>query len=323
MASMLCCSPFKGSLLTGVGSGARDWTSCSSAGRAAAGHQGPVSPGAVQSLVLAPRAALPSAVQGVLAGMGCVRLPWCGLCRCQPVPHGPLPSSPQRCGVWQLLALLRVQAPRGRCRGRGRSHGVACTLPHPLPPWQGSWQQPCQDSRNWVALPAVLGAAVPTAGPHRPHPCALSTDEVGAKITAVPTLLAACPSAGLLSGGGPAPMGTLGMTGGELEPCCRARPTHMPGEAEDRAWPLSPGCAPVPAWCRPSAPAQPCSSQPGPLRAAPHRAGALAACAGPSPSASRAGRRQAGHGATRQPRPPWKHRRPLPMLQPALWSLLV
>lgn len=83
----------EGSSLAEVGLGARDRLSHSSTGRAAAECRGLTSLGAVQGIVLAPKATLPSATRAVLGGMGCVHLPWCTAllgqcaCCCQPVPH--------------------------------------------------------------------------------------------------------------------------------------------------------------------------------------------------------------------------------------------
>lgn len=93
MASVLCCCPFEGDSLARVGLGAWDWPSCSSTGRTTAEHRGPMSPAAVQGLVVAPKAALPLAVHAVLGGAACGHLLWCTAlpgqraCCCQPVPR--------------------------------------------------------------------------------------------------------------------------------------------------------------------------------------------------------------------------------------------
>lgn len=172
----------------------------------------------------------------------------------------PFPSSQQGCSLSGSSGpSMGAGAPQGRCReGRGGEAVAACTPACPLPQQQDGRQQPCQGRCSPVALPAMLGSAVPTTSPCWPHPHP-SMDQAGAKITGVPALLAAHPSA--------------------------------------------------PARCGQSR-----SSLP---EAAPHQAGALAACTGLSPDTFQAGRHGTGHATTRQPRPP--HRPP----QLAPWSLPV
>lgn len=96
-------------------------------------------------------------------------------------------------------------------------------------------------------------------------------------------------------------------------------------EAKDGAFPVVPSlCTDTsvpPAYrCCPAAAraTQRCSSLSGPLQAAFHWAGALAACAGLSVSSFRTGRHGTGCEATQQPSLPRKCQRPLPVLQPAL-----
>lgn len=112
----------------------------------------------------------------------------------------PFPSLWQGCGVSGSSQSCGCRLSLGQVQGR-RQRLQGCLYFWHIPfPSSRTMQQLCQSSCNQVASPAVLGAAVPMAGPYRPLPRAPSTDQVGAGITGVPTLLAAHPAAGLLSG---------------------------------------------------------------------------------------------------------------------------
>lgn len=148
---------------------------------------------------------------------GCAR----AVCLLLPACPSLTPSPPRSRAAACLaaLALPWVQVLPRAGAGEGRQWPWSCLSPSMSPSpaaGQDSRQQPRQGRHSPVALPALLGTAVPMTGPCWPHPCAPSVDQAGAKITGVPALLAAHPSAPGMWPGLPSP----------APPCQRQHPTR-------------------------------------------------------------------------------------------------
>lgn len=158
--------------------GARDQLSCSSTGRG----QGTRVPESIVELCAGTKGGtaishasgagrdglFPAPVAHSCARAVCLLLPACPSLT-------PSPPRSRAAACLAALALPWVQVLPRAGAGEGRQWPWSCLSPSMSPSpaaGQDSRQQPRQGRRSPVALPALLGTAVPMTGPCWPHPCA-------------------------------------------------------------------------------------------------------------------------------------------------------